>query len=657
MPKETVGLKIDIDSRSVATAARRSDDLARSSDRVSAGLRNMGRAAAAVGVAAAAAVAGVVALTMKIAEQSDEIAKNSRMMGLTAESYQELAHALELSGSSIGEASSGIRRLSANMLDAQQGLTTAVDAFGELGVEAITAQGELRDFDSVLADIADEFAAMPDGAEKTARAMELFGRSGAALIPMLNNGSAGIAEMRAEAHELGIVITDETAAAAEALNDDLTRLRGVARGFANTIATGAIPVIREFVGKLEDMARNIRRGNIDIQDLSRRGMAMAIEAMQLAATVAVRAAQGVLFLRDSWVRASNEAAKGLERIQEFASRAPVLPLRVLGSALDDLDFDVLSEEELRAQLSGASELSGELENLLGHIQALDNPVPASIVDSFNAYGEAVGRAAQRVFDLRDLDPGSGGGAIEETARELDKFELAAKASSAALVELRAHQLTVADGMRRIVAEAREAIKAIAEDKSAEEALLQKQQLIQDQAKALAEASAHVQKETVDMGDKFTQLGKLGASAFGGLVKGFQDLSLAALWKKDGNALKDFGKSLGKMLIQLGTMAVAYAAVAALGSFFPALIPLVGKPAGAPALLAAGVGALAAGAVLGAAIPRGGRGADPTGGSGDGEPRSVATTNVYNVAFDSFSPPRSRSRAVLESIGSAVAEGA
>ena len=99
MPKETVGLKIDIDSRSVATAARRSDDLARSSDRVSAGLRNMGRAAAAVGVAAAAAVAGVVALTMKIAEQSDEIAKNSRMMGLTAESYQELSHALELSGS------------------------------------------------------------------------------------------------------------------------------------------------------------------------------------------------------------------------------------------------------------------------------------------------------------------------------------------------------------------------------------------------------------------------------------------------------------------------------------------------------------------------------------------------------------------------------
>ena len=71
MPRETVGLKIDIDSRSVATAARRSDDLARSSGRVGTALGGMARAAAAVGVAATAAVAGVVALTLKIADQAD----------------------------------------------------------------------------------------------------------------------------------------------------------------------------------------------------------------------------------------------------------------------------------------------------------------------------------------------------------------------------------------------------------------------------------------------------------------------------------------------------------------------------------------------------------------------------------------------------------
>ena len=636
MPKETVGLKIDIDSRSVATAARRSDDLARSSDRVSAGLRNMGRAAAAVGVAAAAAVAGVVALTMKIAEQSDEIAKNSRMMGLTAESYQELSHALELSGSSIGEASSGIRRLSANMLDAQQGLTTAVDAFGELGVEAMTAQGELRGFDSVLADIADEFASMPDGAEKTARAMELFGRSGAALIPMLNQGSEGIAEMRQEAHELGIVITDEVAKAAEDLNDDITRLKGVARGFAVEVASSLIPRLSVWSDRLVDAALGSRELAETIGDLSGDALEGFASALQSVASLTLGVTQSFLWWKMAYEAISLSANDSGQRVDQFGNsiansaqqtQQQIAALEELQQQIDNLDFSSTRAEG--AGLRGAQSVVAKIEAMTG----------AMFSDS-----------------TVDVDPDPGGH-ISETARELDKFELAAKASSAALVELRAHQLSVADGMRRIVAEAREAIKVIAEDKSAEEAMLQKQQLIQDQAKALAEASAHVQKETVDMGDKFTQLGKLGASAFGGLVKGFQDLSLAALWKKDGDALKDFGKSLGKMLIQLGTMAVAYAAVAALGSFFPALIPLVGKPAGAPALLAAGAGALAAGAVLGAAIPRGGRGAAPTGGSGDGEPRSVATTNVYNVAFDSFSPPRSRSRAVLESIGSAVAEGA
>jgi hypothetical protein len=596
----------------------------------------MGRAAAAVGVAAAAAVAGVVALTMKIAEQSDEIAKNSRMMGLTAESYQELSHALELSGSSIGEASSGIRRLSANMLDAQQGLTTAVDAFGELGVEAMTAQGELRGFDSVLADIADEFAAMPDGAEKTARAMELFGRSGAALIPMLNQGSEGIAEMRQEAHELGIVITDEVAKAAEDLNDDITRLKGVARGFAVEVASSLIPRLSVWSDRLVDAALGSRELAETIGDLSGDALDGFASALQSVASLTLGVTQSFLWWKMAYEAISLSANDSGQRVDQFGNsiansaqqtQQQIAALEELQQQIDNLDFSSTRAEG--AGLRGAQSVVAKIEAMTG----------AMFSDS-----------------TVDVDPDPGGH-ISETARELDKFELAAKASSAALVELRAHQLSVADGMRRIVAEAREAIKVIAEDKSAEEAMLQKQQLIQDQAKALAEASAHVQKETVDMGDKFTQLGKLGASAFGGLVKGFQDLSLAALWKKDGNALKDFGKSLGKMLIQLGTMAIAYAAVAALGAVFPALQPLVGSPAGAPALLAAGAGALAAGAVLGAAIPRGGKGAAPSGGGG-GNTRTVETsqTTVYNLTLGAGMSQRGMSRSLLEQVSTAAAQG-
>ena len=63
--------------------------------------------------------------------------------------------------------------------------------------------------------IADKFAVMKDGSEKTALALDLFGRAGAKLIPMLNEGSAGISELQEEARALGIVLGKEDLKAAE----------------------------------------------------------------------------------------------------------------------------------------------------------------------------------------------------------------------------------------------------------------------------------------------------------------------------------------------------------------------------------------------------------------------------------------------------------
>jgi hypothetical protein len=111
-----------------------------------------------------------------------------------------------------------------------------------------------------------------------------------------------------------------------------------------------------------------------------------------------------------------------------------------------------------------------------------------------------------------------------------------------------------------------------------------------------------------------------------------------------------------MLVQLGTMAVVYAGVAALGAVFPALQPLVGPAAAAPALAAAGAVAIAAGAGLGAATG-GGRGPG-RGRAQDTTTRTVETsqTTVYNVNLGAGMPARGMSRALLESVGSAVEQG-
>jgi hypothetical protein len=110
MAKATVGLDIDINSNSVATATRRSDALAQSTDNLTRGLRGLGTGVAVAGAAVAAAAGGLLVMTQRIADQADEIAKHSTRIGVTIESYQELSHAMELSGGSIGEASAALRR-------------------------------------------------------------------------------------------------------------------------------------------------------------------------------------------------------------------------------------------------------------------------------------------------------------------------------------------------------------------------------------------------------------------------------------------------------------------------------------------------------------------------------------------------------------------
>lgn len=87
-------------------------------------------------------------------------------------------------------------------------ITQLKDALSKLGISATDASGKLVTVDQVLPQIADKFAAMQDGAKKTALAMQLFGaEAGPKIIPLLNAGSQGIAGLAEEYKRLGLTVT------------------------------------------------------------------------------------------------------------------------------------------------------------------------------------------------------------------------------------------------------------------------------------------------------------------------------------------------------------------------------------------------------------------------------------------------------------------
>lgn len=259
--------------------------------RVSAEFGGLGRAALSAagmlaGFGGALSVGVIVSQVKAVADLQDRFGKLAQQTGVGVAALTELDYAAKLSDVSTEDLSTGITRLTSKMGDVAQGSKEAAAVFDSLGVKVKNNDGTLRSSEEVLKDIAQRFSEFADGSTKTAYAVEIFGRSGAKLIPMLNAGRDGLAEMAEEARALGVVFDEKAAKAAERFNDNLTRLGQAAQGLKIELLQGLIPPLYEitqrfiearaagidFIDAL-DIAANIKGfGTLDekIADVQRR---------------------------------------------------------------------------------------------------------------------------------------------------------------------------------------------------------------------------------------------------------------------------------------------------------------------------------------------------------------------------------------------------
>lgn len=206
--------------------------------------------------AAAAAGTALVALTKNAIDSADELNKLSQKTGITTESLSALTYAAELSDVTTQDFASSMAKLAKSMNEATSGTGDQAEAFKALGISLKDSQGNLRGTDEVLIDIAERFSGYADGVEKVALAQAIFGKSGAALIPLLNQGAEGFAKAREEAQQFGIIVSGSTAAAAEEFNDTLTKVGASIRGVGLRIAEAALPTLQALADELLNTSRN-----------------------------------------------------------------------------------------------------------------------------------------------------------------------------------------------------------------------------------------------------------------------------------------------------------------------------------------------------------------------------------------------------------------
>lgn len=220
---------------------------------------------AAAGLAMGAAIAtGTATLIEGSIDAADKMGKLAQSTGTTAETLSVLTYAAKLSGVETEKLGIGLTRLSLAAFKAQNGNVQLQNIFARLGVSATDSNGKLKDSGVLMEQLAVKFSGAADGAGKTALAVALFGKSGASLIPMLNQYGAEQARVNAEAHQFGLVLSTSTTEVAAKAHDNLMRLQEVLRGVGFAVLSSTLPSLVGLSEKLIDIAKDA-----DIPDLAK----------------------------------------------------------------------------------------------------------------------------------------------------------------------------------------------------------------------------------------------------------------------------------------------------------------------------------------------------------------------------------------------------
>lgn len=321
---------------------------------------------------------------------ADAIGDMSSRLGVSVESLSRLKYAAEQNDVSFESLSNGVKNL-------QKSLSETDPVFSKLGLSA-QALKELS-LEQQFATLADAFRNVQSPADQTRVAMQLFGKAGVDLVPLLNQGAEGIAELTRRADELGLTLDGKTAAAIDLTDKKLKELRETlnsytAKGIANvvigveTVAEGLAKLIHgsdTVEGRLTDQLNSLlsqRSGLLqqirtDEQALENSG---AIAGRTL--KIYIEANKRDLAEVEAQVNKINDQLLGIDQER---SRAAVVAKPVAAPASDGLEE--FTSPLLQSQLTGGAQQAAEASAAITEIFAEANQ--QRIEDDIKARQESI----------------------------------------------------------------------------------------------------------------------------------------------------------------------------------------------------------------------------------------------------------------------------
>lgn len=234
-------------------------------NKLASGIKTAAKWGAAIVTGAAAAATGVVKFAEKAASTADNVDKMSQKIGISRQAYQELDFICSQSGASVDNLKAGMKTLTNQMQSASEGSDKAVAAFDALGLSWVDSTGKLKDQETMMWEAMTALQNCENQTQKSALAVDLFGKAGTDLMPLLNGASGSIEEMKKQAHDLGLVLDDDAIDSGVKLTDTIDQVK---RSFSSIVAklgVEVMPIVQKVADKIVEKMPEIHQKFEDLK--------------------------------------------------------------------------------------------------------------------------------------------------------------------------------------------------------------------------------------------------------------------------------------------------------------------------------------------------------------------------------------------------------
>lgn len=238
--------KITLDNKEFQKGIKDSEQSGKTfGQKIAAGAKVAGKALVAMGSAVMVAGAALAKLTLGSIKTTDEIGKESQKLNMSTDAYQKWSLAMKMSGTDISVLTMGMKTFTSVLDGAASGQADSILLMNRLGMSFADFEG--LSVEETFKKVIESFQSMEEGAEKTQLAVDLFGRSGQELLPMLNDEVGSIDELFQQFEDLGLIIDNETVKAGESLDDQITLLTAKVKMLGTSIGVELMPWVSQLV--------------------------------------------------------------------------------------------------------------------------------------------------------------------------------------------------------------------------------------------------------------------------------------------------------------------------------------------------------------------------------------------------------------------------